>query len=77
MALCLQIGQMWISRYRQLFQSIVSLVFMPCIGQDKWRNLNMEAREEAFEQLQPDDDPDFRVRQLTSQTSATFCLLAC
>lgn len=48
-----------------------------CAGQDKWRNLNMEAREQAFEQLQPDDDPDFRVRQLTSHTSATFCLLAC
>ncbi|KAL3132057.1 hypothetical protein ABBQ32_008673 [Trebouxia sp. C0010 RCD-2024] len=33
---------------------------------DKWRNLNMEAREEAFEQLQPDDDPDFR-REVSSR----------
>ncbi|KAL3132058.1 hypothetical protein ABBQ32_008673 [Trebouxia sp. C0010 RCD-2024] len=40
----------------------------PSVGRqkDKWRNLNMEAREEAFEQLQPDDDPDFR-REVSSR----------
>ena len=30
-------------------------------GQDKWRNLNMEAREQSCALIQPDDDLDFKV----------------
>ncbi len=30
-------------------------------SQDKWRNLNMEARERDMAMVETDDDPDFRV----------------
>ena len=40
---------------------MVVLVKLHDHEQDKWRNLNMEARDQGYALIQPDDDPDFKV----------------
>ena len=32
-----------------------------CLSQDKWRNLNMEAKEQGIVMIEADNDPDFKV----------------